>query len=123
MKVLKGLTVLIVEDEPMVGDLIENMLQGLAPDNVLHARDDKEALAVIREKKPDVVMLDVLLNGVESYTVAAELAAANIPFVFSTALDREALSPPWNLRTALKKPFTEQQLEASIKDAVDALLF
>lgn len=107
----------------MVGELIEDMLRGLAPENVLHARDNKEALAVIREKKPDVVMLDVLLNGVESYPVAAELAAANIPFVFSTALDREALSPPWNLRTALKKPFTDSELEASIKEVVDAILF
>ena len=68
-------------------------------------------------------MLDVNLNGTPSYPVAAKLAEENTPFIFSTALEKEALSPPWNMRTALKKPFTEERLNAALTEALDAMLF
>jgi CheY-like chemotaxis protein len=120
---LKGLAVLVVEDEPMISDIIEDMLIRLGADSVAHAKDNEAAFAALRYKKPDVAMLDVNMNGIEVYPVAAKLAADNIPFIFSTALEREALLPPWNMRTALKKPFTEEQLHVALKDAVDAILF
>ena len=120
---LKGLAVLVVEDEPMIGDIIEDMLIRLGAVTVAHAKDNEAAFAALQHKKPDVVMLDVNMNGIEVYPVAAKLAADNIPFIFSTALEKDALLPPWNMRTALKKPFSEEQLHAALKDAVDAILF
>lgn len=119
---LKGLAVLVVEDEPMIVDILEDMLIRLGAETVAHAKDNEAALAALRHKKPDVVMLDVNMNGVEVYPVAARLAADNIPFVFCTALERDALLPPWNVRTALKKPFTEKQLHAALTEAIDAIL-
>ena len=119
---LEGLTVLVVEDEPLIGELINQMLIKLGASAIVHATDETSALAALRDRKPDVVMLDINLNGIPSYSVAAKLAADNTPFVFCTALEKEALLPPWNMRTSLKKPFTEDRLSAAIAEAIDAVL-
>jgi len=56
----KTYTVLLIEDDQFLSSLLKNRLlkEGL---EVVHARDGEEALALLAEKKPDVILLDLIL--------------------------------------------------------------
>lgn len=59
-------TVLLVEDEHLLGDLLK---QRLEKENfeVILARDGEEALRILEEKKPDVILLDIILPKVSGF--------------------------------------------------------
>ncbi|WP_261404766.1 response regulator [Chenggangzhangella methanolivorans] len=82
---LKGLRILLVEDEAMIAMLVEDMLLDGGAEVVGPAGGVKAALAVIAETDAiDGALLDVNLGGEQSFEVADALAARNIPFVFVT---------------------------------------
>jgi signal transduction histidine kinase/CheY-like chemotaxis protein len=85
-------TVLIVDDEPDALQLFGRMLA--APDRryrVLLARNGEEALNVLEEHRPDVVLLDLVMprmDGFELLERRAELAALDdVPIVIISARD------------------------------------
>ena len=61
----------------------------LAGIDVLQAADGREALEAVRSGEPDLILLDLMMPGVDGWTVAEELAADRrtntIPIVFLTA--------------------------------------
>ena len=61
----------------------------LAGIDVLQAADGREALEAVRSGEPDLILLDLMMPGVDGWTVAEELAADGrtntIPIVFLTA--------------------------------------
>lgn len=71
---LKGKKVLWVEDDTFLSDLIARKLsaQGCT---LAHATDGEEALTLIAEENPDIVLLDILLPGVDGYEVLKKLKA------------------------------------------------
>jgi DNA-binding response OmpR family regulator len=85
------LTVLVVEDDETVADVVAAYLQdaGLV---VLRAADGVTALAVAARERPDLVVLDLMLPGVDGLEVCRRLreARADLPVVMLTALGEEA---------------------------------
>ena len=67
-------TVLIVEDEVNIVDIVRFNLQreGYA---TLEAYDGEAGLALAREKKPDLILLDVMMPKMDGYQVAREVRA------------------------------------------------
>jgi PAS domain S-box-containing protein len=82
--------ILIVDDERHNRQLLEVML---APEGFLlvTAASGEEALAVVAEQPPDLILLDIMMPGMDGYQVAAKikgnLATKNIPVIMVTALD------------------------------------
>ncbi len=80
--------VLVVDDERSIRLLCRVNL-GASGMDVLEAADGEEALEVARSERPDLVLLDVMLPGLDGWSVARELAAdertSEIPVVFLTA--------------------------------------
>ncbi len=70
--------VLLVEDHPMVRQGMRALLQG-TPDLFLcgEATCALEAIAGVREQHPDVVCLDLLLGGVDSFELIRQIRAEN----------------------------------------------
>jgi DNA-binding response OmpR family regulator len=63
---LRGKRILVVEDHPLVGKLLTDLLRPY--DNPSQANSGKDALAQIKHKAPDVILLDLSLpdmNGLE----------------------------------------------------------
>jgi PAS domain S-box-containing protein len=86
--------ILIVDDELNNRKLLEVMLQpeGFA---LLTAASGKEALAMVAQQAPDLILLDVKMPGMDGYQVTGrikeDLATRNIPVIIITALnDRNA---------------------------------
>lgn len=83
-------TILIVDDEPKNRSLLEVLLK---PEGYLTvtANSGDEALAMVAEKPPDLILLDVMMPGMDGYDVAAKLkanpATRNVPVIMLSALD------------------------------------
>lgn len=98
---LQDRCILIVEDEPIVAMLIEDMLTELGCRHVLHATGVPEALALLHTRLPDAAVLDVNLKNVRVYPVAEYLAAARIPFIFATGYGRSGVAETWKDRLVI----------------------
>jgi len=88
--------VLIVDDEPNILILMEQALEKLEDEDdveLLTARDGLEALNIIKEEKPDLVFLDVMMpkmSGLEvCNTVKNELGMEDVYIIMLTAKGQE----------------------------------
>ena len=110
--------ILVVEDEVEIADYLRRGLafEGFA---VEVAADGHAALAVARERPPDVVVLDLMLPGVDGMEVARRLrAGSSVPIVMLTARDAVADRVAGLERGAddyLVKPFAFEELLARIR--------
>jgi DNA-binding response OmpR family regulator len=85
--------ILIVEDNPQTVKLIKFILEK-EDYSTISAKDGEEGLQMAREKKPDLIVLDLMLPGMDGYRVC-EILKANpntkeIPVLVLTALDTGA---------------------------------
>jgi signal transduction histidine kinase/CheY-like chemotaxis protein len=69
---LQGRRLLVVDDDPRVVDLVRQLLEG-EPYEVLAAGDGEEALTAISRERPDIVLLDLLMPGMDGFAVIEEL--------------------------------------------------
>ena len=78
----------VVDDEDSLTDLLSMALRHEGWDVKL-ASDGQKALSVIREFRPDVVVLDIMLPDIDGLTVLSRLRADGIqvPILFLTAKD------------------------------------
>ena len=83
-------TILIVDDEPKNRSLLEVLLKAKGYLTVT-ANSGEEALAMVTEKPPDLILLDVMMPGMNGYDVAGKLkanpATRNLPIIMLSALD------------------------------------
>jgi two-component system LytT family response regulator/two-component system response regulator LytT len=88
------LRTVVVDDEQLARDELCFLLQQLPGIEVVaQAGDGPEALTVIAEQSPDLVMLDVQMPGITGFEVARRLvqSAVDSHLVFVTAYDRHAI--------------------------------
>jgi len=116
---LSGLRVLLAEDEMHVQMLIEDFLLELGCE-VQAVSSYEAALAAAREAEIDAAVLDVNLNGVQSFPAAEILAARHIPIVFSTGYASQSFPAAWKDRPWLQKPFVAEQLTQALRRALAA---
>lgn len=88
-------TILVVDDEPTVRALVSAALAIRTPRyDILEAGSGSEALALARERSPDLVLLDVALPDVDGFTVCQQLksdpATRATPVVMLTAMNLAA---------------------------------
>ncbi|MGA7484516.1 MAG: response regulator [Bradyrhizobium sp.] len=76
--------VLVVEDEMMIAMLIEDMLDELGCKVVGPATNVPRALELIGKESIDVAVLDLNLDGKDTYAIADALQGKNVPFIFAT---------------------------------------
>src|SRR5829696_2007891 len=112
--------ILIVDDEPAVADLIEAVLVGEGY-TVAIARDGAQGLLLARDWRPDLILMDVMLPGVDGGTAIRRLKSdpetAEIPIVAMSAgrtirRQSEELS---DADAALAKPFDIDALLAQVE--------
>jgi CheY-like chemotaxis protein len=75
-------------------------------------------LKLIENAGFDVAILDVNLNGDETYPVADALAARAIPFVFASGYGAGRLREEYRSTPSLQKPFQQQELERTLATAL-----
>lgn len=85
-------TVLVVDDEPEALQLYTRMLRSVERRyRVLVANNGRRALSLLRERRPDVMLLDLVMPGMDGYSVLSEKqrdsAISQIPVIITSAQD------------------------------------
>ncbi len=111
-----GLRLLIVEDDAMVAMLLEDMISDLGHKVTGVAAEMDEAAQLAASAAFDLAILDVNLNGENTYALADALTARGIPFVFATGYGISSLKPEWQNAPLLQKPFMMDDLERVLND-------
>lgn len=82
-------TILIVEDDPDIQELLVNYLEAEEYATVT-ASDGVEAVTVFRENTIDLILLDIMLPHIDGYSVCEILRQeSDVPIIMLTALDDE----------------------------------
>jgi CheY-like chemotaxis protein len=106
-------TVLLVDDDRSSLDLVSAYLEGL-PARLERARDGAEAIRLVGELRPDVVILDIRLPQVDGWQVMAALraepATSAIPIIVTTVVDDRARGLALGAEEYLLKPVRRDDL-------------
>lgn len=107
--------ILVVEDEMLIGMLLEDMLSDMGHQVAAVVPRLKDALAAVERGDFDLAILDVHLHGESAFPVAEALIGKNIPFVFATGYGERGLPENYRSRPVLQKPFAKDDLERILK--------
>src|SRR3954454_1504302 len=117
-------TLLIVDDEPLAREGLRLLLAGDPDVAAIHeAKDGREAVAVLRETRPDLVFLDVQMPEMDGLAVIREVirevGPENMPaVVFVTAHDTYAIQAfEVNALDYLLKPVTRERFAQALARA------
>ena len=117
--------ILIVDDEPDVVVPIQFLMeqQGYL---VMVAERGEDALDLIYQYKPDLVILDILLPGIDGYEVCEIIrldpSFRDVKIIFLTARDREvdiAKGLSLGADAYITKPFSNTELVAKVKELLE----
>jgi CheY-like chemotaxis protein len=116
------LKVLIVDDEPEIRHVARLSLGKLGRMNVIEASSGAEAIATARKERPDLVLLDVMMPGMDGCETFRALRAdpdtAAIPVIFLTAAGRTSevsLMMDEGAKGVLYKPFDPVTLASEVR--------
>ncbi|KIL42009.1 hypothetical protein SD70_03925 [Gordoniibacillus kamchatkensis] len=118
----KSSTVIIIEDDESLTELLENELrsQGF---RVASFANGQEALEAIRARKPDAIVLDIMLkHSIDGWTILRELKedeeVRDIPIFVSSALDEKETGRSLGATVYLVKPYPPSLLSQTIRDTL-----
>ncbi len=118
------LCVLVVDDEPLAREGLRLLLSRQPQVKcIAEARNGREAVAHIREQKPDLVFLDVQMPRTDGFAVVNSIGAERMPpVIFVTAHDQYAIRA-FEIAAIdyLLKPVSEERFALAFKRAIGSL--
>ena len=116
-----GMKILIVDDEPLARNRLQSLLSELPDTQVVgEAGNGQQALEMVQELQPDIVLLDIRMPGMDGMEAASHLSKLPNPpaIIFTTAYDRYALQAfKSHAVDYLLKPIKQQQLQQALHAA------
>ncbi len=125
----KRKVVVYIEDEPELIDLLRLILQDEQID-IQAAVRGKEGLKLIRQLKPDLVLLDLMLPDIEGWEIYRQMqqdaALREIPVIVVTVRTEGLIEGVWpqvkELAGYLVKPFTVHDMRAAVQRVLGVAL-
>ncbi len=112
---------LVVDDEPMLRNLLSRLLRMEGYD-VIEAADGEAALDLVQERRPDLVLLDVMIPARDGLDVLGDLRkTSEVPVILVSALGEEAdrvLGLKMGADDYVVKPFSAAELSARIESVL-----
>ena len=114
-------TVLIIEDEREIAQLVQTMLEteGFACDT---CRDGSDALWVVQALQPDLIILDLMLPGLDGLEICSRIRQQSLvkdPYILMLTARAEEMDRIIGLSTGaddyLTKPFSPRELVARVR--------
>ena len=115
---------LIVDDEPLARDRVKRFLRDVQDIKIIgECGNGREAVAAIKEQKPDLVFLDIQMPEKNGFDVVKSLDDRAMPAViFVTAYDQYALQAfDVHALDYLLKPFNRERLHKAVSHARDQI--
>ena len=115
--------ILVVEDEIIVAEDMKRSLKNMGYSVPSIASSGEEAIKKAKEHNPNLILMDIMLDGeMDGITAADKIrATSNIPIIFQTAysdekiLERAKITEPFGY---IIKPFKERELRINIEIAL-----
>jgi len=115
---LKGLKVLVVEDQAPIALQMEDMLVESECEVVGPASRVGQALRLLSDNAVDAAVLDLNIAGELVYPVADALDARGLPYVFATGYSPSDVADRYSHRPVLQKPFSRRVFLEAIRDTI-----
>jgi two-component system, cell cycle response regulator len=113
--------ILVVDDEPETARLLRTWFQG-QPCEILDARNGQEGLAAAAREKPDIIVLDLRMPGLDGHEVARTLkgepGTSGIPIILlsaSSAVPDKVNAFKAGVDDYVVKPFDFEEMDARIR--------
>lgn len=104
-------TILVVEDDPKSLKLVRDLLR-VSGFTTIEATDGEQGVALARSKKPDLILMDIMMPKMDGYTacraIRTDKATRTIPVVMLSALGHELnkeLGKDMGANAYITKPF------------------
>ena len=92
-EIIKGAKILVVDDEKTYLNVLSSYLDTMEAE-VFLTQNGNEALDIIKNKKPDIILLDIMMPEIDGYEICKKLKekeeTCNIPVIFLSALSATA---------------------------------
>jgi two-component system LytT family response regulator len=114
------LKTIIIDDEPLARQVIREFLQAFRQIGIIaECENGWQAVAVINQRRPDLIFLDVQMPGLNGFQVLEKIE--HIPaIIFSTAYDAYAIRAfEVNAVDYLLKPFDRERFAAAVQRALE----
>ncbi len=115
-------TILVVDDNPVNQHTLKAILD-VAGYEVVTGSNSDEALEIISNQSPDIILLDVMMPGIDGFSLCRKLKNtpdfSNIPIIFLTSLSqKEDIVKGFNAggNDYITKPFNQQELLARVRN-------
>jgi CheY-like chemotaxis protein len=119
-----GHKILVIDDSKVIRMRVRDMLPE-GDFEVLEAKDGLEGINLIRQERPNLIMLDFLLPRLSGWEVYQELQQEDelksIPLVIMSGRKEEVtdkMTEPFEYFEFIEKPFEKHQLQGAIKSAI-----
>jgi PAS domain S-box-containing protein len=120
----RSLTVLVVDDDPVVHDVLSAILSKEGY-NLHFARDGAEALELMRTSPPDVVTLDVMMPKMDGWSLLGLMKSdkdlQHIPVIMLTIVDDRNLGFSLGASEYMTKPIDRPRLVALLEQFSESL--
>jgi CheY-like chemotaxis protein len=110
--------VLVVEDEPILAFVMEDIIKGLGYEVIAKTAALSEAKQVASSIEVDLAILDINLYGEKSYIVAEILLTRGIPFIFVTGSRGDTMPASLGHAAKLTKPISSSDVARAISEAM-----
>ena len=112
---IAALRILVVEDEPIIAELLSDVLEGMGHEVCAVARSQSEAISAAERCRPDLMIVDVRLGSGSGLCAIDEiLRSRHVPHVFVSA-DLSVVRARRPQSVAIQKPYRELELVRAIE--------
>jgi DNA-binding response OmpR family regulator len=111
---LKGLSILVVEDDYYLADDASRALARAGAKVLGPCARAAEAMALADREIPDCALLDVNLGGGPDFAAARALASLGVPIVFMTGYDARVIPHDLAAARCLQKPAESSRIVAAV---------
>ena len=123
--VYKAKTILLVDDEATIRDVVRRYLE-IDGYRVIEAEDGAQALDLLRDQRPDLILLDIMLPGVDGFTLARTLRQradyahllGDVPIIMLTSRGSEndrIAGFDLGIDDYIVKPFSPREVTARVR--------
>ena len=111
----RKLQILVVEDEPIIAELLSDVLEGMGHDVCAIAMSQTDAISAAERCRPDLMIVDVRLGRGSGLCAVDEILRERyVAHVFVSA-DLAAVRTQRPMSVAIQKPYRESELERAIQ--------